>query len=94
MSGPDLRTFVLICTGCDDWTLDVPPRAVSDFGGQNPAAWAVGEAHAEHVQTCPGGTVGRVKVQGQWAERPLMTGGKPADGVMVSEPLPRWWVWR
>ena len=61
---------------------------------------AIGEAHADHVigtttepASCPGAG-GRIKVNGKWVDMPLMESGRPAKGVLVIEPLPRWWVTR
>ena len=92
---PDPRLYIFACTSCADWQIDITPRAVSGFGGAQPAIWVVGEAHADHILTdCPGGTTGRVKVSGRWVERMRMTDGKVATGMLEASPLPAWWVWR
>ena len=30
----------------------------------------------------------------QWVDPPVMESGKPSDGTMEFNPLPRWWVTR
>lgn len=94
MSVPRLRLYVGVCSGCLHWQVDVRPQAIREFGSNDAAARALVEAHAEHVRgDCPGGDTGRIKVNDQWVERPVMESGKPADGILVMEPLPRWWDW-
>lgn len=90
---PQVREVVLVCLACHHWQVDVRSGAVSDLGGNRAAMWAAGEAHHEHLPDCPGAG-GRVKVLGQWVERPAMSDGKQADGLMGAVPLPRWWVSR
>ena len=90
---PPLRNVVAACCGCNHWQADVPPRVIRDLGGDKAALVLLGEAHAAHLAECPG-EGGRIKVLGQWTERPQMSNGKTADGVVALYPLPRWWVWR
>lgn len=95
MSGiPGPQTAAFICAGCNDWQIDVTPRAVSDLGGAQPAILAVADEHRAHLDECPGGTTGRVKVRGQWVDRPHMSDGSEVTGMLEGHPLPRWWVWR
>lgn len=91
---PQIKDFVLHCTGCLHWQIDAPPRAVRELGGSQPTLWAFAEAHAKHLEDCPGGTTGRVKVQGRWVERPTMSDGQQTQGLLEATPLPPWWVWR
>lgn len=89
---PNLRKYVAVCMTCNHWQADVRPGAISDLGGWLPAITAIGEAHAEHIQSeCPNAG-GRVNFNGQWAEPPKMASGNPATGTMALHPLPRWWV--
>jgi hypothetical protein len=98
---PDLRRCVGVCLTCNHWQVDVRAGAISDLGGWLEAMRAIGEAHGAHigastapdVEQCPGAG-GRVKYEGQWVEPPLMGSGKPADGTLALQPLPRWWVAR
>lgn len=89
---PRLDDVVLVCLACHHWQCDAPPRVVRDLG-PSATLWAVGEEHVEHLKDCPGAG-GRVKVLGQWVDRPQMSHGTQADGVVGASPLPRWWVWR
>lgn len=98
---PDLRRYVGVCLTCNAWQVDVRPGAISDLGGWQEAMRAIGEAHAAHIGSTRNpdpdqcvGAGGRVKYDGQWVDPPLMKSGKPADGTLALEPLPRWWVAR
>lgn len=92
MSGvPDVRRCVASCMACHHWQIDVRPGAVSGLGGAQPALIAMGQAHADHLNECPG-EGGRVRFQGRWVDPPRMSSGKTADGTLQLEPLPRWWV--
>ncbi|MFT3871087.1 MAG: hypothetical protein QM714_02795 [Nocardioides sp.] len=92
---PHPTKCVGVCTGCSHWQVDVPPIAGRDFDGPNAIVWAIGELHHEHVYgDCPGGTEGRIKVMGQWVERPGVDDGTPVQGALAFQMLPEWWVWR
>lgn len=82
----------MVCMGCHHWQVDVSPRAVREIGGLAGFAHAVATAHTED-HDCPGAG-GRIKVLGQWVERPPMASGAQADAVLGAFPLPRWWVWK
>ena len=88
---PDLRRYVAVCMTCRHWQVDVRPGAISDLGGWTEAMRAIGEAHVEHLEDCPGAG-GRVKFGDRWVEPPTMKSGKVADGTLELRPLPRWWV--
>lgn len=92
-SAPDVRRYVGSCMTCHHWQIDVRPGAVSDLGGAQPALMAMAEAHFEHLKDCPGAG-GRVQIDGRWVDPPLMSEGKPSDGTMQMDLLPRWWVTR
>jgi hypothetical protein len=96
---PNLRKYVGVCMTCNHWQIDVRSGAISDLGGWLEAMKAIGEAHAAHIGAGPtphaeslcAGAGGRVKFGEQWVEPPTMKSGKPADGTLALQPLPRWW---
>lgn len=91
---PPLNAVVFTCTGCTNWQLDAGPRPSRYAETPQAALMLIAEAHSEHLwDECVGGTEGRIHVMGQWVERPAMSGGAPATGVLAAQPLPRWWVW-
>ena len=89
LSAPDVRAYVAVCAGCNHWQADTTRHAVTELGGNQPAIMAIAEAHLEH--DCPG-EGGRVKVLGQWVERPTMNDGEQATALLAFHPFPRWWV--
>jgi hypothetical protein len=88
---PDLRRFVGVCMTCRHWQIDIRPGAISDLGGGRDALMAIAQAHADHLDQCPGAG-GRVNFNGQWVTAPLMESGNEATGTLEFNPLPRWWV--
>ena len=90
---PDVRRYVGVCMTCRHWQADVRPGAVSDLGGSHLAIMAIAQAHADHLNECPGDG-GRVNWNGQWVDAPLTSSGEQADGSMEFHPLPAWWVTR
>lgn len=93
MPTPDARRYIAVCMACQHWQCDIRPGAVSDLGGSHPALMAVAQAHVGHLADCVGAD-GRIKVGDQWVERPSLSDGKTADGVMEMHPFPPWWVVR
>lgn len=99
MRGPHITEVVLVCGGCGHWQVEVTRRALADLGAEG-AMMAAAYAQAEHLDgdkpnSGDGDCVnpdGRVLVMGKWIERPPMANGQPTRGMMVAEPLPRWWV--
>ncbi|WP_235739047.1 hypothetical protein [Nocardioides alcanivorans] len=96
MKMPPINQMVAVCAGCNHWQLDFGPRPSRYAADARVAVQMAAEAHAfDHMPDCPNGTTGRIKVDGQWVERPSVNeDGKPADGVLAFMGLPRWWVWR
>lgn len=90
MSTPIPCGGALVCLACHHWQVDVSNAVRQELGGSKPALWAIAQAHVEHLKECPG-EGGRVKVLGQWVERPAMAGGQQAEGVMGFVPFPPWW---
>jgi len=88
---PDVCAGALVCLACHNWQIDITHHARSDLGGARDALMVAAEAHAEHLSECPGAG-GRVKGLGQWVDRPEMSGGKQADGLLGMIAFPRWWV--
>ena len=89
---PDLRRYQGVCLSCEHWQVDIRPGAVSDLGGWLPAMQEIARAHAAHLaDECPN-PGGRIRFEGSWVEPPKMNSGKPAEGTLALEPLPRWWV--
>jgi len=88
---PDLRRYVAVCMTCHHWQVDVRAGAISDLGGWVEAMRAIGGEHAAHMEDCPGAG-GRVKFGDRWVDAPLMKNGDAADGTVMLQPLPRWWV--
>lgn len=91
---PPLNAVVFTCTGCAHWQCDAGPRPSRYADTPTEALMLIAAEHAAHLEECPAGTEGRIKVLGQWVERPTMESGAPASGVLAAMPLPRWWVWR
>lgn len=94
---PNPSSVVYVCTACDHWQVDVPPSVVRRHYRSDALAVFrdVTQLQACHVlDECPAGTGGRIKVAGEWIDRPLMRDGKQSDGAAAAYPLPRWWVWR
>ena len=95
MSAPDLTQFVMVCGGCQHWQVDVTPRAA-----KNPdALMEAAELHRQHAYGINGEDLcvnpdGRIKVHGQWVDKPNMSSGEQANSVLVGHPLPLWWVWK
>lgn len=92
MKQPDLSQYVLSCTGCLCWQIDIPRQALTELGGQQATSRLIAEAHREHQTS--GECVnpeGRVKILGKWVERPETSQGQ-ATGILQAEPYPRWWV--
>lgn len=95
MKRPDLRSHVGVCLACHHWQIDIRIGAISDLGGWVGVMTAIGEAHREHTSRECVNQGGRIKFDGQWVEPPTMpVSGKPADGTLALEPLPRWWAAR
>lgn len=90
---PPLNAVVFTCTGCGHWQCDLGPRPSRVADTPTAAVMLVAEANAEHLDECVGAG-GRIKVLGQWVDRPKMSSGSQADGVLAAMPLPPWWVWR
>lgn len=92
---PPLNQMVAVCAGCNHWQLDFGPRPSRYADDANAALMLAAEAHHEHLYgDCAAGTEGRIKVLGEWVERPDMADGDKPQGVMAFMGLPRWWVWR
>lgn len=94
LSWRDLKNVVAVCTSCNHWQADLGPKPSRIAETPLEAVALLALANAEHLADCPGGTTGRVKVLGQWVERPKMSNGAPADGLLAMFQLPAWWVWR
>lgn len=90
MSAPDPTAYVASCLRCDTWQIDAPPRARASLGVDG-VLWAIGEATHEHqVLDHPDVAYEPVTYGGA----PVTMGsGKPANGGLVMQPLPRWWDW-
>ena len=91
---PDVTQVVLVCQGCHHWQVDATPRAKRELGGGPAALGAVAPAPADAHRGAWPAAGGRVKGLGQWVERPEMSSGNKADGLLGAMPLPDWWVWR
>lgn len=57
-------------------------------------AHAVAELNFEEHQPVCVGAGGRVRINGQWVERPRLEDGREVSGLLGAVDLPRWWVWR
>lgn len=90
MTTPNPLLYVALCTGCNNWQIDVTRDAMREMDRVE-AFKAIATEHVAHQETCVNPD-GRVKVLGQWVERPKMMTGRQATGVLAFTPLPRWWV--
>lgn len=91
---PHPSTLVFGCMACANWQIDLTRHFVKEVGAQEALVAAAEEANDHLWDDCPGGTTGRVKYGDQWIERPHMSDGKEATGVLAGYPLPDWWVTR
>ena len=88
---PPISGGVWVCQGCHHWQADVSNAVRQEVGGSVAALLLIAAANAEHLSECPG-QGGRVKVLGQWVERPTMPKGNKADGLLGFMPYPAWVV--
>lgn len=87
---PDPTAFTMTCLECLNWQVDAPPRARASLGIDGILRAMAEACHAHQLEDHRDTFDQPVTYRGM----PLETGdGKPANGGMVGESLPRWWDW-